>query len=130
MLASKVAMCFIQPVEEKVKITQTSLHREYEVAMRAKISRKLSFSRWRQCVNVFFSEIKLARIKYDLCDAFLKIDVELKKPKITEQRKAELIKLKEAHLQDAILQRSSSRPSKDVRKMSCSRLSFARCVHS
>ena len=96
---------FIQPAEEKEKITWTSLHGEYEVAMEAKNSRKLSFSRWRQYVNFFFSEIKLARTKEDVCDGCFSIDIELRNPKITEQRKAELIELKATHLQDAIIQR-------------------------
>ena len=72
---------FIQPAEEKEKITWTSLHGEYEVAMEAKNSRKLSFSRWRQYVNFFFSEIKLARTKEDVCDGCFSIDIELRNPK-------------------------------------------------
>ena len=67
--------------------------------------RVLSPRRWREYVKALFPGLHLAKTRSDLCDRCMRIDLELKCPGLSAERKEALEEEKAMHLQDAILQR-------------------------
>ena len=68
-------------------------------------ARVISHRRWREYVVACFPGLRLSKSRSDLCDRCMRIDIELKSPGLTEERKQALEEEKALHLDDAILQR-------------------------
>ena len=60
-------------------------------------------------MDFLFPGFRLARTEEDLCDACVKIEVELSDPNISDERRAEQQGLKKTHLSAAIDQRRAMR---------------------
>ncbi|XP_041454613.1 uncharacterized protein LOC121407545 [Lytechinus variegatus] len=82
-----------------------ALYAEYKEERCMSGNRVLSLVRWREYVRAFRPRLRLKHATTDLCNCCYKIDLELKDPAISDERKAELKLQKETHLEDAITQR-------------------------
>ena len=67
--------------------------------------RVLSPRRWREYVKALFPGLHLTKTRTDLCDRCMRIDLELKCPGLSAERKKALEEEKATHVEDAILQR-------------------------
>ena len=68
--------------------------------------RALSPRRWREYVGALFPGLRLSRAKTDLCDRCVRIEIELKSPGITDERRMNLEAEQNVLLKDAIKQRT------------------------
>eukprot|EP00057_Strongylocentrotus_purpuratus_P006704 XP_011661178.1 PREDICTED: uncharacterized protein LOC105436859 [Strongylocentrotus purpuratus] len=80
-------------------------YNEYKEERLAGGKRVLSLVRWREYVRAFRPRLRLKRATTDNCNSCYKIEIELKDPTISQERKAELKLQKEMHLEKAIVQR-------------------------
>ena len=78
---------------------------EYKERMMKDGHRIVSYSDWTQYVHFLWPGLKLTRCMTDVCDGCIRIEVELKRTDLTEERRNELLREKELHLNAAITQR-------------------------
>ena len=68
-------------------------------------ARVLSPRRWREYVGAYYPGLRLTRSKTDLCDRCVRIEIELKSPGISEDRKTMLEEEQKLHIDEAVQQR-------------------------
>ena len=56
-------------------------------------------------MHAIYPEIKLSHTKEDECDACVAIEIELHDPTLTEERRMELVAIKNTHIEEAVIQR-------------------------
>ena len=61
-------------------------------------SRVLSPRRWREFVIAYFPGLRVSKSGSDLCDRCVRIEIELKSPSLSEERKVALEAEKKLHL--------------------------------
>ena len=67
--------------------------------------RCISKVRKREYVRVLYPGLRLSRSKTDLCDRCVRIEIELKSPDLSDERRTFLEEEKKVHVKEAIEQR-------------------------
>jgi hypothetical protein len=83
------------------------LHQHYKAKIEASndAAYVVSYLRWIQYVHFFYLGLRLARSTEDVCDCYIRINIQLKRDDLFADKHDRLLMEKETHLDAAIAQR-------------------------
>ena len=88
-------------------LTWTSVYKSYKKLQLEHVPkfRALSYTRWIEIVHWMHPALRLTRVKEDVCDACVRLEIELARVDLTAEERAAFLKEKNLHLKAAITQR-------------------------
>lgn len=84
-----------------------TLHEQYRAEREMSGERVLSPTRWREYVRHLKPRLRRGRVLSDLCNTCYRLDIELKQPNLSEERRADILLQKQTHLAEAKTQRKA-----------------------